>query len=116
MVHLSTGMLTCTHCTSASIAEVVRVLKPGGRMVIAETSQPSNGLWRSLFHLYLRTFVAQVGGLLSGHRPAYKYLAHSAKNYFPPGDVCKILTGAGFESVTYRPLLGGIAALHVAIR
>jgi demethylmenaquinone methyltransferase/2-methoxy-6-polyprenyl-1,4-benzoquinol methylase len=98
------------------LAEVVRVLKPGGRMVIAETSQPSNGLWRSLFHLYLRAFVAPVGGFLSGHRPAYKYLAHSARNYFPPDDVCAMLTEAGFARATYHPLLGGIAALHVAIR
>jgi demethylmenaquinone methyltransferase/2-methoxy-6-polyprenyl-1,4-benzoquinol methylase len=98
------------------LAEVARVLKPGGRMVIAETSQPTNVLWRGLFHLYLRAFVAPVGGLLSGHRPAYRYLARSAENYFRPDDVCGMLTGAGFESATYRPLLGGIAALHIAIR
>jgi demethylmenaquinone methyltransferase/2-methoxy-6-polyprenyl-1,4-benzoquinol methylase len=98
------------------LSEILRVLKPGGRMVIAETSQPANALWRSLFHLYLRAFVAPVGGFLSGHRPAYRYLAHSAENYFRPNDVCEMLTEAGFESVTYRPLLSGIAALHVAIR
>jgi demethylmenaquinone methyltransferase/2-methoxy-6-polyprenyl-1,4-benzoquinol methylase len=98
------------------LSEIVRVLGPGGRLVIAETSQPSNGLWRGLFHIYLRAFVAPVGGILSGHRPAYRYLARSAENYFRPDDVSEMLEGAGFGRVAYRPFLGGVAALHVAIR
>jgi demethylmenaquinone methyltransferase/2-methoxy-6-polyprenyl-1,4-benzoquinol methylase len=98
------------------LSEIARVLGRGGRMVIAETSQPSNGLWRRLFHLYLRVFVAPVGGGISGHRPAYRYLARSAENYYRRDEVSEMLKGAGFARVEHRPLLGGVAALHVATR
>ena len=81
------------------LREMVRILKPGGRLVIAETSQPSNRLWRRGFHAYLRAFVAPMGGLISGHRPAYRYLAKSAINYYPADEVSIMLGRAGFGPV-----------------
>jgi demethylmenaquinone methyltransferase/2-methoxy-6-polyprenyl-1,4-benzoquinol methylase len=100
----------------AALAEVLRVLKPGGRFVIVETSQPRNGLWRWIFHTYLRLFAGPVGSALSGHPEAYRYLALSARNFYRADDVCTMLRAAGFSTVDACPLLGGIAALHVAIK
>jgi demethylmenaquinone methyltransferase/2-methoxy-6-polyprenyl-1,4-benzoquinol methylase len=96
--------------------EMARTLRPGGRLVIAETSQPANHLWRRGFHLYLRAFVAPIGGLISGHRPAYRYLAKSAINYYRPDEVSTMLSRAGFSRIDYELMLGGMAALHVATR
>ena len=96
------------------LAEVRRVLKPGGRYVIVESSQPENRLIRMLFHLYLRAFVQLVGILLSGNRAAYRYLAESAARYYSPREVRELLLAAGFQSVHYRPLLFGAAGIHVA--
>jgi demethylmenaquinone methyltransferase/2-methoxy-6-polyprenyl-1,4-benzoquinol methylase len=95
---------------------MLRVLRPGGRLAIAETSQPASGPWRALFHFYLRALVAPIGGLISGHRPAYRYLARSAENYYRADEVSALLESAGFAQVEHQPLLGGVAALHVARR
>lgn len=96
--------------------EVLRVLTPGGRYVIVESSQPDCGLIRWLFHLYLRQLVPRVGHWLSGNQSAYRYLAESAANFYTPTEVRKMLLQAGFHQVAYRPLFFGAAGLHVAIK
>jgi demethylmenaquinone methyltransferase/2-methoxy-6-polyprenyl-1,4-benzoquinol methylase len=98
------------------LAEVKRVLKPGGRYVIVESSQPENRIIRALFHFYLHAFVKPVGILLSGERGAYRYLAESASCYFSPGEVRQLLLTAGLRDVRYRPLFFGAAGIHVATR
>ncbi len=98
------------------LAEVLRVLRTGGRYVIVESSQPGNKIIRALAHLYLRAFVAPAGSLLSGNRGAYHYLAESAAHFFSPAEVREMLLAAGFSSVKYRPLFFGAAGLHVATK
>jgi demethylmenaquinone methyltransferase / 2-methoxy-6-polyprenyl-1,4-benzoquinol methylase len=98
------------------LAEILRVLKPGGRFVIVETSQPENPVFRKLFHWQLKWITAPVGGLLSGHYGAYKYLAHSASNYHDSDELEDLLTGAGFSSVSTQHLMGGITGLTLAIK
>ncbi len=93
------------------LAEILRVLKPGGRFVAIETSQPNNAVMRFLFRTYMRVITKPIGGLLSGHHGAYHYLAHSAINYFEPPALKQILLDAGFSTVTYRPLMGGVTGL-----
>ncbi len=93
------------------LKEILRVLRPDGQFVAVETSQPSNKLLRKLFHLYMRWITRPIGGLFSGHRGAYRYLAHSAIDYYHPADLKQILLDAGFRSVTCTPLAGGVAAL-----
>jgi demethylmenaquinone methyltransferase/2-methoxy-6-polyprenyl-1,4-benzoquinol methylase len=96
--------------------EIYRVLKPHGKFVIVESSQPQNRLIRSLFRLYLKIFVAGIGGWLSGHKGAYRYLAASARNFYEPAEIKQLLTGTGFNKVEHRPFLGGIAGLTVATK
>ncbi len=98
------------------MTEIARVLARGGKCVIVETSQPRNPLLRGVYHLYLKTVVPGVGGGLSGHREAYRYLAESARRFFKPEEVSNMLIKAGFQDAQFRPLLGGVSALHVATR
>jgi demethylmenaquinone methyltransferase/2-methoxy-6-polyprenyl-1,4-benzoquinol methylase len=96
------------------LAEVVRVLKTGGRHVIVESSQPENRIIRTFFHFYLRAFVGPAGILLSGNRGAYQYLAESIARFYSPAEVREMLLGAGFRDVRYRPLFLGAAGIHAA--
>lgn len=98
------------------LAEVLRVLKPGGRYVIVESSQPEDRIIRSVFHFYLRVFVAPVGTWLSGNRGAYHYLAESASRFYFPHEVRDMLLTAGFSDVSYRPLFFGAAGIHTATK
>lgn len=102
--------------TAAYLAEVRRVLRPGGRFVIVETSQPSNRLVRRLFHLYLRWFVGPVGSRLSGNPAAYRYLVESAARFYTPAELAKLLANAGFSRTQSQPQLFGAVAVHVAAK
>lgn len=98
------------------LSEILRVLSPGGKLVIVETSRPRSPLVRLLFHWYMRTAVSFLAGLISGRGAAYKYLAHSAINFYSSGDLSDLLESAGFRRVQYRTFLFGVCALHLAYR
>ena len=100
--------------TRKYLSEILRVLKKNGRFVIVETSQPENMLMRKLYHFYMKNFVAIVGGFLSGHRAAYRYLAHSARNYYNPLEVETLLNEAGFAKTEHISLMTGMAAIYIA--
>jgi demethylmenaquinone methyltransferase/2-methoxy-6-polyprenyl-1,4-benzoquinol methylase len=98
------------------LEEIARVVAPGGRFVIVESSQPGSAALRAGFHLYLRAWVGPLGGLISGQRGAYRYLARSAEGFYHPNEVEQLLLDAGFAAARTRPLLAGAAALHIASR
>ena len=102
--------------TAAYLAEVRRVLRPGGRFVIVETSQPHNRFVRRLFHLYLRWFVRHVGSWLSGNPAAYRYLAESAARFYTPEELAGLLAEAGFPKTESKPYFFGAVALHIATK
>jgi demethylmenaquinone methyltransferase/2-methoxy-6-polyprenyl-1,4-benzoquinol methylase len=98
------------------LAEVLRVLKPSGRYIIVESSQPENGFIRACFHLYLRAFVKPMGMLISRNRGAYRYLDESIRKYYSPREVRDLLISAGFREVKYHPLFFGAVGIHVALK
>ena len=98
------------------IAEILRVLSPGGRCTIVESSQPRVKPIRKLFHLYLIWFVFRIGYLLSGNRGAYHYLAESAARFYTSDELRELLIAAGFRKVSSRPLFFGVTSIHVAIK
>jgi len=102
--------------TPKFLAEIHRVLKPGGRFVIIESSQPKQAWLKGLFRFYSRFIVYPIGSLISGNRPAYKYLSYSVIHYYQPEEICKLLKDHGFSEVSFKRLTGGISALHVAIK
>jgi len=104
------------HDTPKFLAEIHRVLKPGGKFVIVESSQPQWPWLRALFRFYTRFIVYPVGSRVSGNKAAYKYLSYSVINYYKPDEVCDLLKRYGFSEVTFKHLSGGISALHVAVK
>lgn len=102
--------------TGKFLSEILRVLKPGGKFVVVETSQPRNRLFRGLVHFYLRRVSAPIGGIISGNRVAYHYLAHSAIHYYTAGEVRQLLLDAGFSTASHRLFLNGVAGLWEATK
>ncbi len=98
------------------LAEVLRVLAPGGAFVIVETSQPPWPPLRAMYHLYLRTAVAVIGSAISGHRTAYRYLADSIMAFPSPQKFAAVMEQAGLTGVAMHPLTLGAAWLHVGVK
>ncbi len=95
----------------AALLEIRRVLKPGGRLVVLEFSQPPGVLGR-LYQLYFRHLLPRIGALISGDASAYRYLPASVERFPSPAGFAALMAGAGFASVEQRRLTGGIACLH----
>jgi demethylmenaquinone methyltransferase/2-methoxy-6-polyprenyl-1,4-benzoquinol methylase len=94
--------------------EVYRVLAPGGRFVVLEFATPTVPILSTLYHVYFRRILPAIGGLISGHPTAYRYLPESVA-HFPEGpELAQRLRDAGFATVRWRRLTLGVAALHVA--
>ncbi len=100
---------------SAGLAEIRRVLKPGGRIAILEFSQPNRGWLKLPYRIYLDWILPAVGGLLS-RKEAYRYLSESIQGFPEPEVLVGLLEEAGFREPRYSRLSGGIVALHLATK
>jgi len=96
--------------------EFHRVLKPGGKFINLETSQPKNPVIRWLFHLFIKIFVKPVGSLISGSKSGYTYLSQTIPRFYHAEELATILESAGFKTVTFQRLLLGAAAIHQAFK
>lgn len=97
-----------------ALSEMMRVLKPGGTLVCLEFSTPPNRLWNGLYQLYLTHMIPFWGGLITHDRSGFVYLSRSIKAFPNQEAFAKMLEDAGFESVAWTNLTGGIAAIHTA--
>ena len=98
------------------LAEMRRVLKPGGRLVVLEFGQPSWAPFRAVYDWYSRRLMPLIGGFLTGNRAAYSYLPETAK-HFPCGSAFEArLRESGLVPIETTPLTGGIAYMYVAER
>jgi demethylmenaquinone methyltransferase/2-methoxy-6-polyprenyl-1,4-benzoquinol methylase len=96
----------------AGLAEMRRLLKPGGTVAILEFSTPPNALTRALNGIYCQRILPLVGGWISGEPDAYAYLPESVRR-FPDGpELATDMRRAGFEEVVFEYFTGGTVALH----
>jgi len=99
-----------------SLQKIHRILKPEGRFVSVETSQPRSKLIRKLFHIYVRLVVKPIGQLISGSRPAYAYLSQTIPRFYTADEFAEIIREAGFVEVAFQRMLFGVTAIHKAVK
>jgi demethylmenaquinone methyltransferase/2-methoxy-6-polyprenyl-1,4-benzoquinol methylase len=98
------------------LAEMYRVLKPGGKMVILEFSNPTKTPIKQLYNFYFRYITPTIGKWIARNKAAYSYLPSSVKA-FPQGQVMvDILQKIGFQAVTCKTLTFGICSIYCATR
>ena len=98
---------------SRSLREMYRVLRHEGRLIILETSQPSNMLIKKLFHSYVRKIVPMMGMLFSGRKIPYAYLGGSIVRFYDRESLEDILASEGFQKEKMIPFMFGIISLNV---
>jgi demethylmenaquinone methyltransferase/2-methoxy-6-polyprenyl-1,4-benzoquinol methylase len=102
--------------TGQALAELLRVTRPGGRLVICEFSHPPARRLNALYEKYLTRVLPVVARRLSGNAEAYDYLAESIKDWPPQGALAGKIATAGWSGVSWRNLSLGVVALHEARR
>ncbi len=102
--------------TAAALAELLRVTRPGGRLVVCEFSHPTWAPWRSLYVNYLMRALPAVATRVSSDPSAYVYLAESIRAWPTQPALAERLQQAGWTGVGWRNLTGGIVALHRGCR
>jgi demethylmenaquinone methyltransferase/2-methoxy-6-polyprenyl-1,4-benzoquinol methylase len=97
------------------VGEMARVLRPGGRLVILEITQPQKPPLSTFFSLWFDRLVPLLGRF-AGDPEAYSYLPESVRSFPAPEGLAEIMDRAGFERIRYTILAGGIIAIHSGAR
>jgi demethylmenaquinone methyltransferase/2-methoxy-6-polyprenyl-1,4-benzoquinol methylase len=98
------------------LAELYRVLHPGGVAIILEFATPQGPLFRWLYHVYFHHGLPRLGGLISGDAQAYSYLPASVSAFPAPQELARMMEEVGFHDVRFRTMTGGIVTLHVGMK
>ncbi len=99
----------------AGLREMLRVTRPGGRLVVCEFSSPTNAPFRTVYLEYLMRALPPIARAVSSSPDAYVYLAESIREWPDQPALAARLEGAGWQEAQWRNLSGGIVALHRAI-
>ena len=102
--------------TGTGLAEMYRVLKPGGKLLILEFSRPRNFLVKPAYNFYLNSILPKVAGLISGDKEAYEYLASSIAEFYEPEKLLAMIKEAGFSRQYCRPLTMGIVTIYIGVK
>ena len=94
------------------LREMNRVVRPGAKVAILELSEPQKGPMAAMSRLYVQQIVPRIGALLSGSEQ-YRYLQESIAAFPPADEFAAMMTEAGFEDVTVKPLTFGVVNLFV---
>ena len=102
--------------TVGALTEMRRVVRPGGRIVICEFSAPTWAPLRTVYSEYLMRALPKVAGVVTKDAGSYEYLAESIRAWPDQEGLGRLMLSAGWSSVGYRNLTGGIVALHRGTR
>jgi len=100
----------------ASIDEMLRVLKPGGQALSLDFNRPSNALVRAVYLTYLTIVGGAIGWILHRDPDTYRYIPASIRNYPGAEAVARLMEARGFSRVRHYRVLGGLMAIHQAVK
>ncbi len=98
------------------LAEMVRVLEPGGRVYILEFSTPRSKIFGTLYRFYFNRILPWIGGMVSKDRRAYTYLPGSVSEFPAPAEFVRMMGRAGFTECCAKALTGGVAYIYTGVR
>ncbi|MEZ5316300.1 MAG: ubiquinone/menaquinone biosynthesis methyltransferase [Vicinamibacterales bacterium] len=99
-----------------ALAEIHRVLRPGGRLLSLDFNRPESAVVRAVYLGYLTVVGSGLGLILHGDADTYRYIPASIRRYPGAAGVVRLMTDAGFVEARARPVLGGLMTVHVARR
>jgi demethylmenaquinone methyltransferase/2-methoxy-6-polyprenyl-1,4-benzoquinol methylase len=97
------------------LGEMTRVLRPGGRLVVLEITQPTRPPLSTFYSLWFDRIVPLLGSF-SADSEAYSYLPESVRNFPAPSRLAELMDGAGLQRIRWTVLAGGIIAIHSGVR
>ncbi len=100
----------------SGLAEMARVLRPGGRLVCLDMTQPPPGMLGTLYKLYFYRLLPPIAGVISGDRAAYRYLPNSLVGFPDSAELAELLVEVGLAEVEVRKVGGGTVAIHTAVK
>ena len=114
-ISISFGLRNVTS-KSTALESMQRCLKPGGRVIILEFSEPTNEAFRKIYDAYSFNVIPKLGGLIANDEASYQYLVESIRQHPPQEELKQMMLDTGFDKVRYHNLTGGIVALHIGYK
>ena len=99
-----------------ALREIHRVLVPGGRLLSLDFNRPANPVVRGAYLAYLTIVGSALGFALHGNPDTYRYIPESIRIYPGAAGVARLMASRGFRAVRVVPLLGGLMAIHMAVK
>jgi demethylmenaquinone methyltransferase / 2-methoxy-6-polyprenyl-1,4-benzoquinol methylase len=96
--------------------EQLRVIRPGGRVVVLESSPPKDNLLKPFIKIHLNTIIPTLGRIVTGEADAYRYLPDSTQGFQGPDELAATMRAAGYVDVGYRLFMFGTIAIHVGTK